>query len=142
VKTWRRGGAEARRQLAEEIAPKEGRAKSYRDYVAWQKAIVFVGSIYEETGNWPKDEQFGLTNQVRRAAVSIPANFAEGQGRFGVNEWLHHLSIAHGSLCEVETHLMIAHQIGYLQDDRLASLLEQADKVGKLIRGLSRSLRT
>jgi four helix bundle protein len=118
------------------------RARSYRDNVAWQKSVLFVTAIYNMTRLWPREEQFGLTNQVRRAAVSIPANIAEGQGRFGATEWLHHLSIAHGSLCEIETHLIIARNVGYLSDSQLTSLLQQADEVGRLIRALRKSLRS
>jgi four helix bundle protein len=81
--------------------------QSYQDLIVWQKAIAFVLDIYRISKRWPADEVYGLTNQVRRAAVSIPANVAEGNGRTGAKEFLHHLSIANGSLHEVETHLIL-----------------------------------
>ncbi len=82
-----------------------GRESSYRDLIVWQRGIVLVREVYELSSTWPQHEVFGLTHQIRRAAVSIPANIAEGQGRYGTKELHHHLSIAHGSLCELETHL-------------------------------------
>jgi four helix bundle protein len=81
-------------------------------------------------------EQFGLTGQVRRAAVSIPSNIAEGKGRSGIREYVHHLSIAHGSLCELETQLLIAHDLTYLPSPDIDRLMEQAAEVGRLLRAL------
>ena len=115
--------------------------QSYRDLIAWQKAMDLVVGVYEVTRSWPKDEIYGLTNQVRRAAVSIPANVAEGKGRAGANEYHHHLSIAHGSLCELETQLQIAHRLGYLDETRLNPLLETSSEVGRIIQGIMRKLR-
>ena len=115
--------------------------KSYRDLETWQTAMDLVAEIYRVTKVFPKDELYSLTSQLRRAAVSVPSNIAEGQGRDSTKEFLHHLSIAHGSLCEVETQLLIAQRLEYLtreDADRLASL---AASVGRLINGLSRSLR-
>jgi four helix bundle protein len=112
----------------------------YKDLIAWQKAMVLVRSVYELTKTWPQHEQFGLTNQVRRAAVSIPSNIAEGKGRSGMREYSHHLSVAHGSLCEVETQLLIAQDLGYVADQQCAPVLQQAAEVGRLLRGLLRSL--
>jgi four helix bundle protein len=100
-----------------------------------------VRSVYLESKRWPPEEQFGLTSQVRRAAVSIPANIAEGKGRFGAKELLHHLSIAHGSLCEVETHLFVAQDLGYADEQGLAPVFDQTAEVGRLLRGLMKSLR-
>ncbi len=77
--------------------------KSYRDLETWQKAMDLVQEIYLETKSFPKEETYGLSGQMRRAAVSIPSNIAEGQGRDSTKEFLHHLSIAYGSLCELET---------------------------------------
>jgi four helix bundle protein len=87
--------------------------QSYRDLVAWQKAMDMVEAVYRATQTWPKDEVYGLTTQARRAAVSVPANIAEGQGRRGAAEMVHHLSMAGGSLHELETHLLIALRLGY-----------------------------
>ena len=100
-----------------------------------------VEQVYSATRDWPREELFGLTNQVRRAAVSVPANIAEGQGRTGTNELLHHLSIAHGSLYEVETHLLISRRLGYVDDSTSELLARQTEEVGRLLGGLIRSLR-
>ncbi len=114
----------------------------YGDLIAWQKAMDLVEQVYRITRQWPKDEMFGLTNQVRRAVVSVPANIAEGQGRTGSKEFLHHLSIANGSLCETETLLLIACQLSYLDESTLDPLLGRTTEVGRLIGGLIRSLRS
>ncbi len=82
--------------------------RSYGDLIAWQKVMDLVSEVYRVTKDWPREEMFGLTSQVRRSAVSIPSNIAEGQGWTGPKEFVHHLSIAHGSLCEAETQLIIA----------------------------------
>ena len=117
--------------------PREG---TYRDLVAWQKSRRLVSEIYRLTADWPTDERFGLTSQLRRAAVSIPANIAEGQGRLGTAEMKHRLSIAHGSLCELETLLIVAGDIGLSAGDVQALLLADAEEVGRLLRGFIRSL--
>jgi len=116
--------------------------QSYRDLIAWQKAMDLVKMVYRASREWPKEERYGLTNQARRAAVSVPANVAEGKGRSGSKEFLHHLSIAHGSLCEVETHLTIARRLSYLDDAALQALDRQSAEVGRLLQGLIRSLRS
>jgi four helix bundle protein len=90
---------------------------------------------------WPRDELFGSTNQIRRAAVSIPANIAEGKGRTGSRELLHHLSIAHGSLCEVETHLLIAGRRNYLDQAGIDQVLDLLSEVGRLLRCLIKRFR-
>ncbi len=113
----------------------------YRDLVAWQKAMGVVSDVYELTRQWPREELFGLTSQLRRAIVSVPANIAEGQGRTGVNEFLHHLSIAQGSVCETETLLHIARRLSYVEQSALDPLLDQTEEVARLIGGLIRSLR-
>ena len=77
--------------------------KSYRELMVWQKAIELVEAVYTATGSFPPQEVYGLTSQLRRAAVSVPSNIAEGQGRRSTAEFAHHLSIAYGSLCEIET---------------------------------------
>ena len=116
--------------------------QSYRDLIAWQKAMDLVEMVYRATRDWLKDELYGLTNQVRRSAVSVPSNVAEGKGRIGINEFMHHLSIAHGSLCELETHLMIARRLAYVDEPTLQPLLSQAAEFGRLIHGLIRGLRS
>lgn len=113
---------------------------SYRDLIAWQKALDLVELVYEATRAWPKDEMYGLTNQVRRAAISVPSNIAEGHGRKSTKEFLHHLGIARGSLREVETQIIIAGRLNYTHPDELAQLLSAGAEVGKLISGLINTL--
>ena len=114
--------------------------RSYRDLVAWQKAMDLVEEVYRVTRGWPGDERFELTSQIRRAVVSIPANIAEGQGRNGSKELLHHLSIASGSLHEAETHLLIAKRLQYLDGQTCDAVLEHTAEVGRLLYGLRRSI--
>jgi len=116
------------------------RERSFEDLIAWQKAVALVTTIYQLSARWPADERFGLTNQVRRAAVSIPSNIAEGQGRQGSAELKRFLSVAHGSLCEVQTQLHIARNLGFSADETIASALEDAAEVGRILRGLYNSL--
>jgi four helix bundle protein len=84
--------------------------RSYRELVVWRKAMDLVKAIYDETKGWPNEELYALTSQIRRAAVSVPSNIAEGQGRSSTKEFLKHISIAYGSLMEVETQIVIAQE--------------------------------
>jgi len=113
----------------------------YRNLHAWQKAMHLVTAIYQASNTWPKEEQYGLTSQLRRAAVSVPANIAEGQGRTGTREFAHHLSIANGSLHETETLLLIALNLHLLEQARADDLLGQCSEVGCLLGGLIRKFR-
>jgi four helix bundle protein len=115
--------------------------KSYRELIAWQKAMELVTRIYELTNDFPREEIYGLTSQIRRAAVSIPSNIAEGQGRDSRKEFLHHLSIAYGSLMETETQILIAENLKYLKSKEVNLVLEKTAEVGRIINGLSRSLK-
>ena len=115
--------------------------RRYDDLTAWQKAMDLVAEVYGVTRGWPKEELFGLTSHVRKAAISIPSNIAEGHGRYGPKEFLHHLSIAHGSLGETETQLRIAHRLDDVDDDDVTDLLPRCAEVGRLLQGLMRSLR-
>jgi four helix bundle protein len=120
-----------------------GGGASFRDLLAWQGTVVLAKGVYEVTATWPKSEQFGLTNQARRAAVFVPANIAEGQGRGMPNEFRQFLRYAYGSLCELETHLGLGVQLGFLPDQHHQSLVEQSTAVARMLRGLMRSeLRT
>jgi four helix bundle protein len=116
-------------------------AKTYLDLASWQRAMDLVAAVYETSKSWPRDEIYGLTNQIRRAAVSVPSNIAEGQGRNGDREFLQHLSVAHGSLREVETQLRIAGRLGYVDDVNLTALLALCDQTGRPLRGLIQRLR-
>ena len=115
---------------------------SYRDLIAWRKAMEFVTQIYKATTAFPPDERYGLTNQLRRAAVSVPSNIAEGQARFSPREFHHFLSQARGSLVEIETQLMIARNLGYLSEEQAEGLLTQAAELGRIINGLLGSIKT
>jgi four helix bundle protein len=112
----------------------------YRDLIAWQKAMDFVVRIYEITVQFPRDELYGLTCQLRRAAVSIPSNIAEGHGRQSTREFVHFLSVAYGSLNEAQTQVMLAQRLGFLQADQCARVLQLSYEVARLINGLSQSL--
>ena len=116
------------------------RADSYRDLVAWHKAMTLVEAIHLETASWPSEERFGLVSQVRRAAVSVPANIAEGSGRSGSAEMRHFLSVAHGSLCEAQTHLEIAGRLGFLEPTTSRRRFDQCIEISRVINGLRRSL--
>jgi len=114
--------------------------KTYRDLVVWQKAMDFVVEVYKLTRGFPREEAYGLTNQVRRAAVSVPSNIAEGQGRGIGQAFSHHIRIAQGSLQEVETQLLIAGRLNYLTAAELSQVLNQSAEIGRLNRGLLKSL--
>jgi four helix bundle protein len=101
--------------------------QSYKDLIAWQKAMQFVAVIYRETRQFPKEERYGLTNQLRRAAVSVPSNIAEGQARFSQKEFKHFLSQARGSLVEIETQLLISQSLGYLPAKSTQVLMNAAE---------------
>ncbi len=114
--------------------------QSYRDLLAWQRSMDVVEGTYQLTREWPKDEIYGLTNQIRRAAVSVPANIAEGQGRIGSKEFVHHLSIANGSLYEVQTLLLVAQRLSYSDETMCHELMGKTVEVARLLRGLIKSL--
>ncbi|MDQ6602801.1 MAG: four helix bundle protein [Chloroflexota bacterium] len=115
--------------------------QNYSDLFAWQRAMDFIESVYRVTRTWPKDEAYGLTSQVHRAAVSVAANIAEGQGRGSDKEFLRFLAIAHGSLREAETHLLIGLRLRYYDESVCTPAMEQAAEVGRLIQGLARKIR-
>jgi four helix bundle protein len=114
--------------------------KNYRDLIVWQKAMELVMLIYRATKSLPKEEIYGLRSQMRRAAVSIPSNIAEGQGRNTKRDFRNFLSIALGSLRELETQILIAKGLDYYTESTTTQLCNLTDTVGRLIRGLSKSL--
>lgn len=118
------------------------KVKKYSELIVWQKAMDLTEDIYAETRRFPKEEIYGLTSQLRRAAVSVPSNIAEGQGRKSTGEFLRHLSIAYGSLMEVETQILIAARLVYLDAGQVDKLIERTSEVGRLLNGLMRSLTT
>lgn len=114
--------------------------ESYRDLIVWEQAIELATAVYASTRSWPKEETYGLSQQARRAAVSVPANIAEGNGREARGSYVHFLRISQGSLKELETHLIIAQRAGIAEDARVEDLLQQCESVGKLLRLLIRKL--
>jgi len=115
--------------------------RNYSELIVWQRALDLVAMVYASTKAFPKEELYGLTNQLRRAVVSIPPNIAEGQGRRSTNEFVRYLSIAHGSLREVETQIPMAERLGYLEELASRELMNSASEVGRLINGLINSLK-
>lgn len=114
--------------------------QSYQELTVWQKAMDLAVKCYEATKPFPREEQFGMTSQIRRAAASIPANIAEGQGRQHTKEFLNFLSIARGSLKEVETHLILSNRVNLLPKPQLDELLNQTDEISRMLAGLRKSL--
>ena len=110
--------------------------QGYRDLETWKKAMDLVKAVYVATRHFPKDELYGLTSQMRRAAVSIPSNIAEGYGRNTRNELHHFLGQARGSLAELETQLQIAESLGYLTSAQASGLLSASARLGHLLTGL------
>jgi four helix bundle protein len=114
---------------------------SYRDLRAWQSAMELCRLVYKVTKAFPKEELYGLTLQIRRSAVSVPSNIAEGHAREFTKEFLRHLSVAQGSLAELETQLILACDFECLGQKELEELMQLADDIGKMLRGLQKSLR-
>ena len=112
------------------------RMPGYRNLISWQRPLDVVEAVYGVMRDWLRDEQFGLTQQVRRAAVSVPANIAEGRGRTSAKEFAHRLSIAHGSLWQVETHLPVGERRGYVDGLDGEGLIALTADVGRLLNGL------
>lgn len=114
--------------------------KHYRDLKVWQVAMDLAEQCYLATKTFPREELFGMTSQIRRAAASIPANIAEGQGRRHTREFLNHLSMARGSLMELETHLLLSQRVGILSQQAMEPLLAQTDHISRMLSGLRRAL--
>ena len=115
--------------------------KFYRDLLVWQRAMDLVIQCYEFTERFPKSELYGLASQIQRAVTSIPANIAEGHGRDHLGDYLHHLSIASGSLMELETHLLIAARLNYLNSETVDKALQKTDEISRMLTGLKKSLK-
>lgn len=112
----------------------------HKDLVAWQKAMLLVEEVYKQTQSFPKEEVFGLTSQMRRCAVSIPSNIAEGHSRNSSGEFKQFLGIAKGSTAELETQLIIATNLNYIKADKSEEINYALIDTRKLISGLIRSL--
>jgi four helix bundle protein len=115
---------------------------SYRQLKVWSLGIELAVEAYKVTSCFPKYERFGLASQIQRSAAAIPANIAEGQGRFSTREFLRYIAIAYGSLAELETHIEVATRIGYLTSEQECALGARAQEIGKLLNGLARSLKS
>ncbi len=115
--------------------------QSYRELIAWQKAMDFVMDVYRTTKAFPRDETYALAGQLRRAAVAIPTNIAEGQARFSANEFHFFLGRARGALVEVETQLMVAQNLAYFTSEHGKYLLDKAAELGKILNGMIGAIR-
>ncbi len=116
-------------------------AQHYKDLIAWQKAMDLVHAVYNITDDFPKRETYSLTDQIRRAAVSVPSNIAEGQAHYSNREFLHYLRHSRGSLAELETHLIIAQRQNYLPESQASELLKRVDELSRILSGLINSLK-
>jgi four helix bundle protein len=114
--------------------------RSYRDLIAWNKSMALVTAVYRATRTLPREELYGLTSQIRRAAVSVPCNIAEGQGRRSKKEFQQFLGNARGSLMEIETQVQIALNLKYWSADQADVLLRATAELGRILNGLLNSL--
>ena len=128
-----RGQRAAGRQFVEDSNKS---IRSYRDLIVWQDAMALAELCYRLVAKFPKDELYGITSQIRRAAVSVPSNIAEGYGRESAGSYVQFLKTSRGSLRELETQLMLCERIGLAQAEDVAQALEQCDSVGKKLHGL------
>ena len=117
------------------------RVTSYRDLVVWARAMDIVEDCYKLSKQIPQSEMYGLTSQIRRAAASIPANIAEGHGRRTLGDYIQHLSIANGSLKELETHLLIAGRLHYVKENEISPALARCAEIGRMLSSLLQKLR-
>src|SRR5271165_5791348 len=114
--------------------------RSYLELVAWQKAVALVTDVHSITKEFPRDEIYGLVSQLRRSAVSVPSNIAEGQGRATKGEFIQFLCHARGSLYEVETQVVIGRNLGYLTLEQQETLSDELAELGRILNGLITSL--
>jgi four helix bundle protein len=114
--------------------------ENYRGLVAWQKSMNLAEQVYLATRTFPKEELYGLTSQLRRAAVSIPSNLAEGHARNTSKEFVHYLGIAKDSLAELETQILLASRLSFLSSDQCEALQQSTSEVGRLLNGLRRAI--
>ncbi len=116
--------------------------KNYQDLIVWQKAMDLAILLYDVSRSWPKEERFQLISQLRRSAVSIPSNIAEGHARKSRAEFLNFLSIAKGSRAEIETQILLAQRLSYIENDKtVQEILGLSEEVGRLLNGLIKSLK-
>lgn len=110
--------------------------RTHKDLDVWKKSVLLVTSIYELTKSFPKDEIYGITNQIRRSAVSVSSNIAEGSARQGNKKFIHFLYISLGSLSELETQLIISNNLKYISDSSFKRMMNNLDEIGKMLTGL------
>jgi four helix bundle protein len=115
--------------------------RSYRELEVWQRAIELVEAVYVVSAGFPKEERFGLTAQMRRAAVSVPSNIAEGHARSSTRDYLRFLSISLGSLAELDTQMLIARRLRFAEEGTIGPLEQESDRLGRMLRNLIRSLK-
>jgi four helix bundle protein len=120
--------------------PRRTPVQSYRDLDVWKLSMDLVVEVYRVTAKFPNDERFGLTAQLRKAAVSVPANVAEGSARSTSREYSYFASISRGSVAEMETELIVAERLGYITSDVLEPMLERTDHISRMLTNLRRSL--
>ena len=122
--------------------PADGQAKPkhYKELLVWQKGMVLARLVYKVTVKFPAEERYGLTSQMRRAAVSVPSNIAEGQARRGTSEFLQFLSIAEGSLAELDTQLSLSVELGFAQPGDVEPACKEIDELQKMLVALKRKL--
>ena len=118
----------------------DGAVTSYRDLKVWRRALDWAEAIYEATAHWPRDERFGLVSQIRRSAISVASNIAEGAARRSTGEFIQFVGIAQGSLAEAETQLFLAQRLGYLPASDAEALLAGADEISRMLAALAGSL--
>lgn len=120
---------------------REGKRGGYQDLMVWQRGMDLVEIVYRVTAAFPASEQWGLTAQMRRAVLSVPSNIAEGYGRQATGEYRHHLSIARGSLLELETQGLVCQRLGYLHGEEASSMLGEIQEISRMLASLISKLR-
>jgi four helix bundle protein len=140
TRRWERHRDKGIQGQRDRVAEGTGLVRTYRDLVVWQKAYDLSLAVYRATRDFPKDEVYGLRSQMRRSAVSIPSNIAEGYGRRTTAEYTRSLNIAYGSRCELETQLSIAADLGYISRPVATKLGQQAGEVERMLTALRRAL--
>tara|TARA_R110002124_G_scaffold250200_8_gene415253 strand:+ start:226 stop:588 length:363 start_codon:yes stop_codon:yes gene_type:complete len=116
--------------------------KTFRDLLVWQKSMSFVTEIYKVSKQFPKDENFGLTSQIRRSAVSVPSNISEGYGREGMKDYLRFLNIAMASLFELQTQLEIASNLEYIKREKFDNLYESSREIERMLSSFIRTVKS
>lgn len=115
--------------------------QNFKDLIVWQKAMELVEEVYKLVGFLPNDEKYALSDQIRRSAVSVPSNIAEGRGRSSEKEFVYFLNIANGSAYELETQLIICERLGYLKKEQLTYAIELCDEICRMLNVMIRKLK-